>query len=35
MVGGELGELPGSLHHGVGAEGPWRLGWPELEGQTS
>lgn len=24
--GGELGELPGSLHHGGGAEGPWRLG---------
>lgn len=24
--GGELGELPGSPHHGGGAEGPWRLG---------
>lgn len=33
-------ELPGCgagvyPNRGDGAEGPWRLGWPELAGQTS
>ena len=35
VLGVYPGELPGSLNRGDGAEGPWRLGWPELTGQTS
>lgn len=35
VLGGYPGELPGSPNHGDGAEGPWRLGWSELAGQTS
>ena len=35
VLGVYPGELPGSLNRGDGAEGPWRLGWPELAGQIS